>query len=313
MNRRKGSGRPRSARTEENERLVEEMICSQEDEPGTHVTPRNIAIQLEISHSSVRRIVKDKGYSQFKRLKTPQMNESTRKRRVDRAAGLVQKFKSNPRMIERAVFQDESDFPLQVPLNAQNDRVYSKGLKKDVRESSLFHETNRQSIKVMISAGLTWHGVTKPIVVSREGLKVNAQNYERHLKRELFPAIKKVYPRDDWIFIQDGATSHTSNRVQRFLNETIPRRFIAKDQWPPRSPDSNPLDYYFWNEVKRKVYEGRLKKPFESEDEMIAKIKAVWKECATNLKPLRKSMKEFVGRLTAVNECNGSSIKMIYS
>ena len=149
--------------------------------------------------------------------------------------------------------------------------------------------------------------------VSREGLKVSAWNYESHLKRELFPAIKKVYPRDDWILIQDGATSHTSNRVQRFLNETIPRRFIAKDQWPPRSPDSNPLDYYFWNEVKRKVYEGRLKRPFESEDEMIAKIKAVWKECATNLKPLRKSMKEFVGRLTAVHECNGSSIKMIYS
>ena len=68
-----------------------------------------------------------------------------------------------------------------------------------------------------------------------------------------------------------------------------------------------------WNEVKRKVYDGRLKRPFESEDEMIAKIKAVWKECATNLKPLRKSMKEFVGRLTAVHECNGSSIKMIYS
>ena len=142
MDRRKGSGRPRSARTEENERLVEEMICSQEDEPGTHVTPRNIATELQISHTSVRRIVKDKGYSQFKRLKTPQMNDATRKRRVDRAAGLVQKFKSNPRLIERAVFQDESDFPLQVPLNTQNDQVYSKGLKKDVRESSLFHETN---------------------------------------------------------------------------------------------------------------------------------------------------------------------------
>ncbi|XP_066910471.1 uncharacterized protein [Clytia hemisphaerica] len=203
MDRRKGSGRPRSARTEENEHLVEEMICSQEDEPGTHVTPRNIATELEISHSSVRRIFKEKGYGQFKRLKTPQMNESTRKRRVDRAAGLAQKFKSNPRMIERAVFQDESDFPLQVPLNTQNDRVYSKGLKKDVRESSLFHETNRQSVKVMISAGLAWHGVTKPIVVGREGIKVNARNYESHLKRKLFPAIKKVYPRDDWIFIQD--------------------------------------------------------------------------------------------------------------
>ena len=29
-------------------------------------------------------------------------------------------------------------------------------------------------------------------------------------KKELFPAINKIYPHVDWIFIQDGATSHTS-------------------------------------------------------------------------------------------------------
>jgi len=56
MERKKGSGRPRSARTAENEAYVEEMICSQEDDPGTHATPRRIAEELEISHSSVCRI-----------------------------------------------------------------------------------------------------------------------------------------------------------------------------------------------------------------------------------------------------------------
>ena len=313
MERKKGSGRPRSARTPENEAYVEEMICSQEDQPGTHETPRKIAEEIEISHSSVCRIVRDKGYNQFKRLKTPQMNEATRKRRVDRASGLAEKFAKNPRMIERAVFQDESDFPLQVPLNSQNDRVYYKGKKKDVPDQNLFHETNRQSVKAMVSAALTWHGVTRPIFVNRKGLKVNAANYKKHLKKELFPAIEKVYPRNDWIFIQDGATSHTSNTVQQFLKETIPRRFIRKVQWPPKSRDSNPLDYFFWNEIKRKVYQGRLKKPFESEEEMIVKIKSVWKECATNLEPIRKSMKQFVGRVRAVEECNGSSIKMHYA
>jgi len=313
MDRKKGSGRPRSARTAENEAFVEEMICSQEEEPGTHASPREIARELEISHSSVRRIVEDKGYNQFKRLKTPQMNDATRNRRVDRAVSLHEKFAKNPRMIERTIFQDESDFPLQVPLNSQNDRVYHKGTKKDVPDENLFHESNRQSVKVMVSAALTWHGVTRPIFVKRKGLKVNAKNYKNHLKRELFPAIEKIYPRRDWIFIQDGASSHTSNIVQDFLQETIPRRYLRKDQWPPKSPDSNPLDYYFWNEVKRKVYRGRLKKPFETEEEIISKIKSVWKECARNLPEIRKSMKQFVGRVRTVGECNGSSIKMHYS
>ena len=125
-------------------------------------------------------------------------------------------------MIERTVFQDESDFPLQIPTNTQNNRVYYKGQKKDVPDKNLTHQTNRQSIKVMVSAALTWHGVTKPLFVNKKGLKVNAENYCKHLKNELFPAINKIYPRKDWIFIQDGATSHTSNLVQDFLNKAIP-------------------------------------------------------------------------------------------
>ena len=191
--------------------------------------------------------------------------------------------------------------------------MYFKGQKKDVPRDNLFHPSNRQSVKVMVSAALTWYGVTRPTFVNRKGLKVNAVNYKNHLKRELFPAIKKVYPRNDWIYIQDGATSHTSNLVQNFLQETIPRRFIKKDQWPPKSPDSNPLDYYFWNKVKTKVYQGRIDKPFESEEEMISKIKSVWRECASNIGEIRKAMKEFPSRLKAVEECNGSSIKMHFS
>ena len=37
----KKSGRPRTAKTKENEETVEEIICSQ-DEPHTHQTPRQI-------------------------------------------------------------------------------------------------------------------------------------------------------------------------------------------------------------------------------------------------------------------------------
>ena len=66
------------------------------------------------------------------------------------------------------------------------------------------------------------------------------------------------------------------------MNETIPQHYIKKDQWPPKPPDSNPLDYYLWNKVKTKVYEDRLKVS-ENEKEMISKLKSVWKECASNL------------------------------
>ena len=162
----------------------------------------------------------------------------------------------------------------------------------------------------MVSAALTWFGVTRPLFFNEKGLKFNAQNYRKHPIKELFPAINKIYQQKDWILIQNGATSHTCSLVQDFLKETIPRRYIKKDQWPPKSPGSNLLNYYSWNKVKTKVYEDRLNTPFESKEEMISKITSFWKECDSNLVEIRKSIKEFPGRLRAVKECNESSIKM---
>ena len=204
MQRRKGSGRPRSATTDQNIDEVEEMICSQE-EPGTHTHPNNIAKSLNVSDASIRRMIKKKGINQFKRLKTPSTNPGTRARRLQRAIELSKRFERNPRMIERVVFQDEKDFLIDIPTNPQNNRVYYKGRKSDVPEANLCHKTKRLSKKVMVSAGLSWFGATNPFFVNDRGLKVNSTNYVKHFKTELFPAIKKVYPRNDWIYIQDGA------------------------------------------------------------------------------------------------------------
>ena len=66
------------------------------------------------------------------------MNEATQKRRVERPGCLLEKFKTNPLVTELAVFQDESDFPLETSINSQNDRVYIKGQKKDVPRQKSF-------------------------------------------------------------------------------------------------------------------------------------------------------------------------------
>ena len=51
MERKKGSGRPTTATTEENADATEDLICSQEEQPGTHVAPRAIKRRLGISRS----------------------------------------------------------------------------------------------------------------------------------------------------------------------------------------------------------------------------------------------------------------------
>ena len=58
IDRQKGSGRPQSARTATNIQAVGDLICSQEDRPGTSKSPREIERETGISRSSIRHIVK---------------------------------------------------------------------------------------------------------------------------------------------------------------------------------------------------------------------------------------------------------------
>ena len=57
VDRRPGSGRPRSARTEENVETLSDLVLSQEDEPRTHRTVREISQETGIHRSSVSQII----------------------------------------------------------------------------------------------------------------------------------------------------------------------------------------------------------------------------------------------------------------
>ena len=61
---RQGSGRLQTALTPENEKAVQEMVSSQEDHPGTHVPPKDIAKGLKMSQSSAQRMIKRKEIKQ---------------------------------------------------------------------------------------------------------------------------------------------------------------------------------------------------------------------------------------------------------
>lgn len=311
MKRRPGSGRPVSITTVENEDLVEDLICSQEDNPGSHLSPREIEKHTGISRTSIRRMVKRRGLKQYKRLKTPMMNSGTKERRKERAAVLAEKF-GKKRMIEKCVWQDEKDFTLEIPMNPQNSRVYGTTTKSEINDNRLFHRTNRQSKKVMVSACVTWKGATKPFFVNDNGLKVNGKSYKKHLEKTLLPDVDRIMQNDRWIFIQDSAPSHRANIVQDFLKERLCTRFIKSTEWPPSSPDCNPLDYHFWNKIKEKVYEERFGRPFQDVNQLKKKIRKVWPEVANDLTEIRKALKQFVPRLSAVEEKNGNSIKMLF-
>ena len=59
----------------------------------------------------------------------------------------------------------------------------------------------------------------------------------------------------------DGAPPHFSHFVRQYLNNKFPNRWICRGgarNWPPWSPDLNPLDNHVWGYMKAIVYAHNL-------------------------------------------------------
>ena len=128
----------------------------------------------------------------------------------------------------------------------------------------LYSERNKFSKNVMVSSVITWKGLSQPFFIGVNKIKVNGVSYLKHLCDDLIPAVKAIYPNKDLTFVQDTAPSHRANQVQSFLKQKVKSRFVKNTDWPPKLSDCNPLDYYFWDRVQEKVYDGRYCYPFRN-------------------------------------------------
>ena len=59
------------------------------------------------------------------------------------------------------------------------------------------------------------------------------------------------------------ANFYYANSVRNRLNEQLPGKWIGRRgpvEWPPRSPDLSPLDFFFWGVIKDRVYTEKFTK-----------------------------------------------------
>ena len=72
--------------------------------------------------------------------------------------------------------------------------------------------------------------------------------YRVLLEEFIWPEVKFVATRQLLWFMQDGATCHTTLSNLEFLHTKFIGRVISDKSevtWPPKSPDLNPLDFFF--------------------------------------------------------------------
>lgn len=96
-------------------------------------------------------------------------------------------------------------------------------------------------------AGIIGDYLIGPVFLERT---LNGTNYRHFLEHDLGPLLEDVplTTRRRMYFMHDGAPAHFSRNARSFLDSTFPNHWIGREgpiNWPARSPDLNPLDFFF--------------------------------------------------------------------
>ncbi|KAI6650037.1 hypothetical protein LOD99_6252 [Oopsacas minuta] len=100
----------------------------------------------------------------------------------------------------------------------------------------------------------------------------------------------------------EGVPAHTSKVTQALLKENIPD-FIPKDEWPPYSPDLNPMDYSIWLIVETKA----CAMAHNNVESLKVSLRREWAKIPQET--LRAAVEAFPRRLKAVIEKRGGYIE----
>ena len=87
---------------------------------------------------------------------------------------------------------------------------------------------------------------------------VTSDIYSNFLQEDLPAPLQSVplQTRRQVYYQHDGTRPHFSQVVRQYVNQKFPNRWIGRGgtpNWPPRSPDLNPLDYHVWGSMKAMV------------------------------------------------------------
>ncbi|GFX40860.1 uncharacterized protein TNCV_3760811 [Trichonephila clavipes] len=102
------------------------------------------------------------------------------------------------------------------------------------------------------------YGLVESFFKNDEGhnVTVNGDRYRAMITNFFIPELNNHDVQELW-FQQDGATCHTAPATIDLLKDTFGDRLISRFgpvNWPPRSCDLTPLDYFLWGYVNSLVY-----------------------------------------------------------
>lgn len=260
------TGRPTRVATADNQLTVALGFIE-----NPHLSLRRSALINDINPMTVSKIMKKiLKFHPYKIHFVQELQEDDPQRRLLFCENLMEMVDNNQNFLQNIVFTDEATFMLHGKVNHQNFRYWS-----DVNPHEMHENHTQYPQKLNVWAGILNNQIIGPFFI--EG-NLTAARYLEMLTDQIIPAVQAANNgqiNELW-FQQDGAPPHWGVNVRHYLDQTFPQRWIGRGgptEWPPRSPDLTPLDFFLWGYLKTKVYST----PVQNLQELRARIE---EQCA---------------------------------
>lgn len=243
------SGRPKTATNDDVSTQVLQNIIENPHNPLSR-----IAQEYGVDRKSVTKILKTHGYHPYKIRLVQELSEDDYDRRVEFCDEMMRRCDEDNQFFNWICFSDEATFELSGSVNRQNLRNWADVNPHWMRDSHTQHPQ-----KLNVWAGIIGQNIVGPYFIAGN---INAENYVHLLRTEVVPRIQEITGlafEQVW-FQQDGAPAHFAVITRDYLNEIFHNKWIGRRgsiEWPPRSPDLTPLDYFYWGYLKSKVFETK--------------------------------------------------------
>lgn len=253
---------------------------------------RVLAATFDVSHQSIKNLFKREKLHPYKLQLLHELNEDDFDRRAEFCEGMMEICNNNNNFARNILFSDEATFNLNGVVNRHNCRYWSNQNPHWYQEA---HTQNPQ--KVNVWAGIVGGRIVGPFFIHGN---LNSEKYLDLLRNHIIPSCRLLFPGEYnaihqqlW-FQQDGAPPHFAANVREYLNTQFPGRWIGRRgaiDWPARSPDLNPLDFFLWGYLKSKVYVNRPDNIQDLKQKISNEIRAIPEDFLLNV------VEEFRNRL----------------
>ena len=241
------SGRPSFYQKEEFQAAVLREITD-----NTPTSTRRIACQLadrseyNVSHTTVHKTLVELKKKPYTPRLVHELNDDDPDRRLEACEIFQHMFEDDPTSVDRIMWSDEAVFKLNGQINKHNCVYWN---------SENLHHNLQKSVNlpgISVWCAISSRGIIGPYFFDTT---VTGDSYLSMLQSWFWPQVAEQA--DEIYFQQDGAPPHYSRQVRRWLDDKFPGVWIGRRgpiEWPARSPDLTPCDFFLWGVLKDRVY-----------------------------------------------------------